>query len=230
MDKDNFDFWYAVNNTRVVLKPSQTLETFGTTVLKYHLITELMDAINHIRVREGTIKASRPQIITPSQSAEILEGFGDEARDYLKWLKSHEQHLQILQYGFTITKQELREEIVTDHIEAVVKQVEKRVKDRNESHSAVVIGVDKPWEVCLLKLLRDVVSDSAPTNIKDLVQRRDADSRLSARRVREGIERGFEAAARNPALIGALGDKLQHYGLFQEYEDRFFSLLKSHRQ
>jgi len=34
------DFHYALENTKVILPPQKRLETFGTTVLNYHLITE----------------------------------------------------------------------------------------------------------------------------------------------------------------------------------------------
>ena len=43
MDTEEFDFWYAVNNTEIVRQPSGQLETFGTTVLNYFLLTEIMD-------------------------------------------------------------------------------------------------------------------------------------------------------------------------------------------
>ena len=230
MDKDKFDFWYAVNNTQVIVKPSQALETFGTTVLKYHLVTELMDTINQVRIREGTIKAARPQIITPSQSEEMLEGFGDEAREYVDWLRHHEQELRILQYGFVITKQEISEEIVSDQITAVVENVEKIVRERNEPHSAVLVGVDKPWEVCLLKLLRDVVSDSAPGNLQNLMRNQVTVDQQGRKRVRDEIEKEFNAARHNPALIQRLGATLQKHNAFKEYEDRFFELVRRHEK
>lgn len=231
MDKEEFDFMYAANNTRVVLMPSGNLETFGATVLQYHLITELMDAINRIRVREGRIKASQPQIITPSAySQEILEGFGEEqASEYIEWLKQNESDLQILQYGFTITKQETNEHIVTAHIDHVIEQVSEQVKQKDNPLSAVVVGVDKPWEVCLLRLLRDVVTRSAPGNIQDLARRKLDSEQSSRKAMRSDIDAEFLAAEQNPALVENLGRKLQRLGVFAEYEDRFFTLVKSHK-
>ena len=44
------------------------------------------------------------------------------------------------------------------------------------------------------------------------------------------IEREFLMASRDGALINALGKKLQHYGVFQDYEDRFFALVKASKQ
>ena len=86
MDKQptQFDFWYAVNNTEVVLAPRRHLETFGNTLINYHMVSELMDNVGQVRVREGRMQALRPQIVTPSAySSMILEGFGEQAEKYL---------------------------------------------------------------------------------------------------------------------------------------------------
>ena len=109
MEIKSHDFWFAVNNTEVVLMPRSYLQTFGTTSLHYHMVSELMDTVNQIRVREGTIQSLRPEIITPTfQEDKILEDFGEQAREYVEWLQSHANDLHFLQYGFKIQKKELR--------------------------------------------------------------------------------------------------------------------------
>ena len=104
---DKFDFWYAVSNTRILSMPSRLIETFGTTVLNYHMISEPMDTVNRVRVREGRIQAYRPQIVVPpSLDDEVLEGFGEEAGKYADWLRENGPDLRMLQYGFKIKKEE----------------------------------------------------------------------------------------------------------------------------
>jgi len=77
----NDDFSYALENTVVVRSPEKRLETFSTSVLNYYLITEDMDSVNLSRVREGSIHAERPQVISPQNFSKlILEGFGDATR------------------------------------------------------------------------------------------------------------------------------------------------------
>ena len=210
MDKkrDSFDFWYAVNNTDVILMPERHLETFGTTVMNYHLITELMDSVDRVRIREGRLEAGQPQIITPDAYLQTaMEGFGDEAQQYVDWLKEHEQDIKVLQYGYKLKQESFSEHIVTDSLEAVVKRVEESVKAGNDPMSAVVVGVDDPWDVCLIRLFEQ--QNGVP------------------RGVRNSIEDAFKAANNDPSLIGDLNAKLQGLGLFDEYEDRFFSLIKS---
>ena len=75
-----FDFWYAVKNTDVVVPPKRHLETFGNTIINYVLVSELMDSVSQVRVREGRMQAMRPQIVTPAAYSQIiLEGYGEQA-------------------------------------------------------------------------------------------------------------------------------------------------------
>jgi hypothetical protein len=228
-EQDSFDFWYAVNNTDVKLMPARHLETFGTTILNYHLITQLMDSVDQIRIREGRLEAGRPQIITPdAYSQTALEGFGDEARRYVDWLKEHEQDIRILQYGYKLKQESFSEHIVTDSIEQVVERVKETVEARSDPMSAVVVGVDDPWDVCLVRLFWEVIQKSALINIREMQKQHLFESEGGVPRgIRNDVEAAFKAANQDPSLIQDLGAKLHSLGLFSEYEDRFFSLVKS---
>lgn len=229
--KPSFDFWYAVNNTEVVLLPARHLETFGTTVLHYHMISELMDSVDQVRIREGRMQAGQPKIITPeAYSRVLLDGFGDEARKYIDWLRENEKEIRVLQYGYQLQQESFSEHIVTDKLPAVVERVRKAVTEKNDPLCAVVIGVDQPWDVCLIKLFADIVRGSAGTNIAQLNQRRMFE-RVDGvpRGIRQEIEDDFLAASRDSSKIGKLAEKLRRNGLFSAYEDRFFSLVKASR-
>ena len=216
----NFDFWYAVNNTRIVRAPSGRLETFGNTMVHYHLVTELMDDTGRIRVREGKVEAYRPQILTPDYLSQgVLENFGDDARQYLDWLKQHEQQLMIIQQGFAIKKQHLNEHCVSGSLEQVTEQVVQELDEGDHPLSAAVVGVEEPWEVCLLKLIVDLAGREAPLHAKKLQADPTGD--------RQRIEQAFRAAEADPARLGALSQLLRDAQLFEEYEDRFFSLVRS---
>jgi len=230
--KDTFDFWYAVNNTEIRLMPTAYLETFGTTVLHYHLVSELMDSVNQTRVREGRMQASRPQIITPeAYTKTILEGFGEEAGHYIDWLKDHESEVRILQYGYTLKKELFSEHLISDNTTTVAERVEEEVKEKNDPLSAVVVGVDEPWDVCLVKLFWEVIRRSAAKNVRDLeTKRMFEDAEGVPKGVRDEIERAFLQASRDSSLIKALANKLQGCGLFEEYQDRFFALVKDSKR
>lgn len=232
MDEERrFDFWYAVNNTEIVRLPKRHLETFGTTILNYHLVSELMDSVDQIRVREGRIQASQPRIITPeAYSKTLMEGFGEEAEKYVEWLKSHETAIRVLQYGYKLKQESFSEHLVSDNMKTVVERVRSEVETRDDPLGAVVIGVDQPWDVCLVKLFWEMVQQSAGTNIEQL-QKRNLFNNVGGipQGIRNDIEAAFLAASRNPALVNGLGKRLQNLGLFEEYQDRFFSLVKASR-
>jgi len=230
-EKQSFDFWYAVNNTDIVLMPGRHLETFGSTVLNYRLISEMMDSVNQIRVREGRIQAHQPHIITPEAYSEtVLEGFGEQAEQYVNWLKQHERDIRILQYGYTLKQEAFSEHVVTDNIQNVVDRIKGEVEAGDDKLTAVVQGVDDPWDVCLVKLFWEVIRQSAASNIRDLQRRRMfEDDGGVPRGVRNEIESAFSAATKDPSLIEALAHTLQRYNLFEDYEDRFFSLVRGKR-
>ena len=94
------DFQYALENTRVIRPPVQAIQTFGTTSFRFMLVTELMDQVNRVRVRDGRIHAERPSIVTPQHySKMMLDGFGEEARGFADWLETHGRELRFLRLG-----------------------------------------------------------------------------------------------------------------------------------
>ena len=219
-----FDFWYAVNNTEVISVPERRLETFGATMVNYHLVTELMDSVNKVRVREGKLKAFRPEIITPQSVDEMmLEGFGNEAKNYADWLHKNSQDMQILKYGFKVQKQEINDYILTDPLQMVVDRVKGDITVRNDPLGAVLVGVDRPWEVCLLKLMVELVQNSVAGNIQDIrQQQRDHKAQLH-----QQIEQAFLAASRDASKVPELADLLRQNGLFKRFEDRFFAVVRT---
>ena len=164
----DFDRWYAAKSARFVLEPSHRLETFGNTLVNYHLVSELDDHPGKIRVREGRLEAHQPLVITPHFQEVEFEGFGDEAREYFEFLKRNEEHLRILQYGYHLKSDNFSEQIVTDRLSVVVERVKRAVIESNDKFSAVIQCVDEPWDVALVELWLREIKRSARGNIDEL--------------------------------------------------------------
>ena len=164
----DFDRWYAAKSARFLVEPSHRLETFGNTLVNYHLVSELPDHPGKIRVREGRLEAHQPLVITPHFAQIEAEGFGDEAKAYLDFLKENEQHLRILQYGYHLKSDKFSEQIVTDRLSVVTERVKDEVIASNDKFAAVVQCVDEPWDVALVELWLREVNRSAKGNIDDL--------------------------------------------------------------
>ncbi len=166
LSQDSFE--YAIENTRVIVPPRHRLETFGTSIVNYYLITEEMDSINLSRVREGQIHAERPQIITPQHMARLLlEGFGDEAHEFMDSVAGRLRNLAVLKYGFRIRKSDARTYNVAEPIDRTIENVRKRVAAKDDPFSAVLAGVDDAWEVSLLRFMIDLIAASAHGNLED---------------------------------------------------------------
>lgn len=162
------DFAYAMEHTKVLLAPRSRIATFGDTRFRFVLLTELMDSVNEVRIRDGRIEAGRPQIVSPEHFSKVLlEGFGEEADRYAEWLSRHGEEMAILKYGFKFTRTDLSESVVRDSIEAVGDRVASEVEQSGDPLSAVIQGVDDAWEVCLLKFSIDLVQGSAGDNTDD---------------------------------------------------------------
>ncbi|MDF7799098.1 hypothetical protein P4C99_06460 [Pontiellaceae bacterium B1224] len=219
-----FDFWYAVNNTELIASPSGHLETFGDTVVNYYMVCQQMDSIDKVVVREGHLKALKPAIITPQSLGQVDVGdLGEEAKEYADWLAKHANELRIIQYGFALQKQESKEYTVTDQIDNVLDRVKTEVEALNDPLSAILVGVDDPWEVCLMKLMVDLVQHSAQDNMRDFQQQ----SRDLKKRLIDNIDQAFLEASRDSSKINDLAEMLKLNGLWEKNEDRFFALVKA---
>jgi hypothetical protein len=166
------DFAYALENTQVVLAPSRRLDSFGTSLVNYFLVTEEMDAVNFSRVREGRIHAERPQIVAPQHMARLLlEGFGEKGERFAEQINEQAGKFAFLKYGFRMSKAEVRSYDVHDSLENVAGKLKHELENRNEPLTALVTGVDDGWEVCLLKFMVDLINSSAPGNLGDFRER-----------------------------------------------------------
>jgi hypothetical protein len=166
------DFTYALENTRVLLAPSQRLSSFGTSLFNYFLVTEEMDAVNLSRVREGHIHAERPQIITPQNMSKLmLEGFGDQGQRFAEQLSAQVGRFAFLKYGFRVSKSDIRSYDVHESLESVAGKLKDELERKNEPLTALLTGVDDGWEVCLLKFMVDMIAASMPGNMGDFRER-----------------------------------------------------------
>lgn len=169
------DFQYALENTRLLLGPRQQIETFGNTSFRFRLLTESMDRVNEVHIRDGTIHAERPQLLTPEHHARLLlENFGEKAGEFAEWLRRSGRPLAaILKYGFQFRRSEITESTVHDSFESVSERIRAEVEASQDAEplSAVLQGIEDAWEVCLLKFTMDLVQGSSGGNVGDLRRR-----------------------------------------------------------
>ena len=165
------DFHYALENTRIVVAPDQAIETYGQTSFRFHLLTEPMDEIGCVRLRQGMIHAERPRIIAPQYiSRLLLEGFGERAKDFAGWMED-QKDIHILRYGFTLKKTDFSEVLIRESKEKVLERLEVELRGNEDPMGVLIDGIDDAWEVCLMKFTMDLIQRSAGGNVAEWKRR-----------------------------------------------------------
>jgi len=226
------DLWYAAKSTRIVYSPPKVLETFGETTIRYYMVTEVLDTVGQVRIRKGRISAQRPRVILPHYFVnQALVNFGEEARQYIEGALRGTDGLRIIEYGLQFSKDQHSEETVQGQVDEIGEQVARTARQDDHDLCGVIIGIDDHWEVSLLSFIHGVVRRSLPQNARDMASRGllQASSNQVPNAVRIEIESDFRAAAGSRDRARALGEKLRSYGLFEEYEDRFYDLFRESR-
>jgi hypothetical protein len=166
LNQDSFQ--YALENTHVIVEPQSRIHTFGQTSFRFYLVSELMDSVDQVRVRDGRLHADRPQILAPGHLASLLlDGFGEKAHEFAHWLQEHRERFSVLKYGFQFRKTDVVESVVHSPVPLVLDKIRAKVDADNDPLSTVIQGVDDAWEVCLLKFTIEMIQKSAGGNLGD---------------------------------------------------------------
>ena len=234
MDTNDSRIENALRHTTILRPPKRSLSTFGTTNLYYYLVTEpayseITGDVNETVVREGRVIAERPRIVTPYYLSR-LEGFGVEARKYLDTLiEAHGFDAPGIYYTYRNEPKELN--IVSDKWLAVVEKLNTEIDKRNDPLASIIKGEDELWDVSLLKFIYEITRASAQTNLFQMEARgllsMDSSGVPADARVR--IEELFSKVMNGERDPAELKNELDRWGLFTEYEDRFFKIFTKKR-
>ena len=222
----------AARDTYVVRPPRQALATFGATVIRYYLVTEPVyaelegeGAKEEAVVREGTVRANRPQVVTPFYLMRH-EGFGENATRYLEeMVQEHGAHAPGLLY--TYRNEPLETSIVSGAVEEVAHRIGQRLDREKRDLEAVIRGVDELWDVSLMKFIYELTNASIRVNASELHSKGLLDMEGGVPRdARQRIDRLLEEARRGRVDPSEVHRELERWDLFDEYQDRFLELFK----
>lgn len=165
------DIAYAIENTSVAHQPDRRIDTFGATNFAFHLLTEPMDEVGYVRVREGQVEAERPRILRPEGYEDLLfEGFGEASESFARWFREN-GNARLVRYGFNFSKREFHEHLVHEPIEAVRDRILEDIRDTGDPSRAVILGVDDTWEISLIKFTMEMIASSLQINAFDFKRR-----------------------------------------------------------
>lgn len=232
MDQADDRLAHAIEQTSVVRPPRQALATFGTTAIRYYLVTEpayrgLPGASSEPEsvVREGTVHAERPRVVTPYYLSRH-EGFGEHTQEYLDYLMS--------EFGpdspgllYSYKNEAMETSVVTGSPDEVAARIGERLDRDQKALEAVVRGVDELWDVSLMKFIYELTNDSAQSNANDLRQHGLLGVEDGVpREARHRIERLIALAREGSVEPSEVHAELERWGLFDNYQDQFLSLFK----
>jgi len=221
----------AVRHTEILRLPKQSLATFGTTNIGYYLVTkpvydEITKESNETVIREGRVIAERPRIVTPYYMSQI-EGFSGDAKRYFNAL--------IQKYGadapglfYTYRNEPGKLTIVTEELRAVVDRLNSEIDRRGDPLITIIKGQDELWDVSLMRFIYEITDSSMQNNLSQLMSRGllDVDSGGVPMEARLRIEELFTRLAMGEINPAELKGELGRWNLFEEYQDRFFNILR----
>ncbi len=214
---------YALQNTELVRAPQQSLATFGSSVIDYYVVTELVGNLSV--VRDGKVIAERPKIVTPAYLVNV-EGFSEQARRYIAMMARERPHDSGIFYRYKNEPKGMN--VVSEPIKQVISKLSSQMEEERNPLSTIIRGVEELWDVSLLMFIYELTTKSVHTNMTEFNRRGflDIDAGGVPQGARDYIEELFEQASRNLSRAPELVVELNRWGLFQEYQDRFFALFR----
>jgi hypothetical protein len=231
MDFDDKRIREAVSHAEILRAPKRSLATFGTTNIYYYLVTEpayseLIGDVTETVIREGRVIAERPRIVTPYYLSR-LEGFSPAARRYFDSLvRVYDTNSPGLFYTYKNEPKELT--IASDNLLSVVDKLNAEIDKRGDPLASIISGEDELWDVALMKFIYEMTKSSLRDNLSQMNSRgllgMDAAGIPVEARVR--IDELFRKVSLGECEPRELKDELDRWGIFEEYEDRFFNIFK----
>ena len=222
MEKDD-KIKYALEHTELIRAPQQKLSTFGSSVIDYYVVTELVGNLSV--VRDGKVIAERPKIVTPAYLVNV-EGFSEQARRYVAMMARERPYESGIFYRYKNEPKGMN--VVSEPIRQVISKLSSQIEEQNNPLSTIIRGVEELWDVSLLMFIYELTTQSVRTNMAEFNRRGflDTDAAGVPQGARDYIEELFEQASRNLSRAPELVVELNRWGLFPEYQDRFFALFR----
>ncbi len=214
---------HALEQTELIRAPRRELDTFGSSVIDYYVVTELVGNLSV--VRDGKVIAERPKIVTPAYLVNV-EGFSEQAKKYISMMARERPDESGIFYRYKNEPGGMN--VVSEPIKQVIDKLSSQVEEQHNPLSTIIKGVEELWDVSLLMFIYGLTTKSVRTNMVEFDRRGflDTDASGVPQGARDYIEELFEQVSRNLSRAPELVIELNRWGLFPEYQDRFLALFR----
>jgi hypothetical protein len=156
-----------------------------------------------------------------------LEGFSADAKRYFDALiKTQGPDVPGIFYTYRNEPKGLT--IVAGDLMSVVDKINSEVDRRGDPLVTVIKGQDELWDISLMKFIYEITRSSIQDNLMQLRSRGllDVDAGGVPMDARVKIEELFNKLSQGEIEPRELRDELERWDLFDEYQDRFFSIFR----
>lgn len=160
------ELWESVRIEREV---TYSLFTFGDSQLPYFLVTPADNESGTIAVRQGEVTISRAKILTPDNMHPEFQNFFENSDEFgaAEFLMSRTAAFSNLK----LSNHQGSERIVTDTIAEAVDQLNRRLDNDEEEHTAILSAPAGLAGFALFKYASQRVMSSAQDNLQELRER-----------------------------------------------------------
>jgi len=165
-DEQERHFRELWNSVAIVRSVPYTLFTFGSSDLPYYLVVESAEPNHPVQVSRGSVKVTRPLIVTPYNASPEFQNFfeGDDTAGIINFLISRTAAFSNLRVVNELQKSEL----VSDSVEDVVARLNQKLDTEEEDRIAILTAPPKLGNLAVLKYTTERMIESAPGNIQEL--------------------------------------------------------------
>ena len=216
MNKKNIN--RALFLTKVIKLPVKKIFTFWDTRFPYIIASGIGE--DETVIRSGNLLCEKPAFWVPGSHEEGLHGFSKEAVEFMhSQFRTELNKLLVMGYQFKNNFESMH--TVSLSLSSAIENI---LLQHSNGDTAIFTTPDDIWSFGLIKTSFEIMENSFAQNLLDLKERGYLKSEQQ-KRVDE-IEILFEEAENNTIYIKELGNKLQEYGLYEEYESRFYTLIQ----
>lgn len=242
--KDKQRIKEVLENTEILLEPDELLATDHATTLHYYVLSkpyyleEFPEEGPETKVREGSITWEKPKLLTPDYMVN-MKGFSGEAKKAMQMMAHDNPDLAALLYKMNYRQHSINTFIIGAEMETAEAEIRKEVDKADGRLNVIIKGVDELWDVSLLKFIQTLMLKSAyKSQLPDYEDKgflsTDEEGYSVVTRNLEGlpiaaseeIEKMFELVKSGEEDPAKLKQELDHWGVFNAYQDRFFDLFR----
>lgn len=159
--------WDAV---RIRRRVPYSLFTFGESQLDYFLVEEAAQQGDMVGLSRGTVRVTRPMIITPHNAQPELQDFFEgqgEMEGMAQFLLARSAAFNHMQ----LVNRQGSKQMQSDSVEDLVARLTRRLDEEEEDHIAVLTAPHNLGGMAIFKYATERIMESAPDNIQELRER-----------------------------------------------------------